>query len=884
MNKKQLLIAALATIMSVSVANATNITGADFQGGVYNINPEKINGDVGYRHYQNFDLSQGDVAKLIYQGYKSGELRDLGTFVNLVNNQVKINGILNAVKADGSGHAIFITPQGMTVGSQGVLNVGTLSVITPKADKFSALEADYAKDDFTNINQINKMRNGDNRVPAINNYGGNAPVKIDGYVFTRNGADIRGSEVAVTGGIVNGYNKNNDFTKTSFDGKASAAALFNSLVNTSDLYTRAANNNSSVVIKSGAGVDNYINLTGNVTNLAKGETVLTNHGDAGMEIAGGHVQGIGKINLYNNNAESNLTITENAAKTSGADIYSVSDSVSVTSKGGINVTSGIGVQNITAAKDVEIVNKGGKLSFAGVAQAGDNIEVVNRGSQGAEISGQFNITPNYGKTVRIVNENGKLVFTGNANATKSVSVRNLYDTTLGQNADGLQVDGTIKAGEGVLVQNERGDASLNGLIEVDNAKVVNNVENIAVAIHNTGNGKLVSGANSRIVSHDGNIAIKNDATNGMALAGTITNESGETAINNTAGAMTVNGTINNVGHMGIINKGEGAMNVGATVNNTGKLKLANVNGEDFEINGKVTNKDGNFSIYNEKGHLDINNDLTNSNGYLFVYSRKASEGVSSAAGTTIKNTNGDLAIKHNGSGTDAMNRGINLNGQIIKDGANGELAINNYKGDMHVGGTVNTNTKTGIVNRAGSEDLNVDATITSANNKELRIKNEVGTGDMEVAGTINHNGRLNVLANDGTLTLSGNVNNSGSDRSYAIARSQADGINVTEDFNAQSTNGMIYVLNKVGQDGLQYKGTARSTNGQVELYNMQGDMVVNGGSVQGNPTIILNKGDKLTVTNAASATGNTVRIVNKGTQAAEIGSNHKANFREELKK
>lgn len=131
MNKKQLLIAALATIMSISAASATNITGANLQNGVYNISPEKINGDVGYRQYSNFDLSQGDVAKLIYQGHKSGELRDLGTFINLVGNEVKINGVLNAVKADGTGHAVFITPTGFTVGGSGVINAGTLSVITP---------------------------------------------------------------------------------------------------------------------------------------------------------------------------------------------------------------------------------------------------------------------------------------------------------------------------------------------------------------------------------------------------------------------------------------------------------------------------------------------------------------------------------------------------------------------------------------------------------------------------------------------------------------------------------------------------------------------------------------------------------------------------------
>ena len=878
MNKKQLLIAALATVMSVSAACATNITGANYQNGVYNINPEKINGNVGYRHYANFDLSQGDIAKLIYQGYKSGELRDLGTFVNLVNNEVKINGILNAVKADGSGHAVFITPHGMTVGSHGVLNVGTLSVITPKADKFSALEDEYNADNFTNINQINKMRNGDNRVPAINNYGGNAPVAINGYVFSRNGADIRGSEVTIGGGIVNGYKPANDFTNSNFDGQSSAANLFSTLVNTNGIITanasQIANNGSSIVIKSGAGVDNFVNVTGKVVNLDNNETVITNHGDNGLTINGGIVTGNGKVNIYNNNSTGALTIS-NSAK-----VLAPKSDLSVTSKGGMDVKSGT---TLSARDNLEIVNKGNALAFAGNALAGGKIDVVNSGASGATISGNLGSQSAKADSVRIVNENGKLTFTGGAYADKSVSVRNLYDTAAGQYGNGLEVNGTIKAGEGVLIQNERGNASLNGLIEVDNAKVVGNVENLAVAVYNTGNGKLTTGANSNIVSHDGNIAIRNDGANGMALAGTITNEGGETAINNYAGSMTVNGTITNVGNMGIINRGAGEMSVGATVDNTGKLKLANVNGEDFEINGNITNRNGNFSVYNDKGSLAINGDLTNSNGYLFVHSRKASEGITTSSTSKIKNTNGDLAIKHNGSDTDAMNRGLNLNGTITKDGTNGELAINNYTGDMHVGGTINTNAKTGIVNRNGAEDMNVDATITASANKELRIKNESNTGDITVGGDITHNGRLNVLANDGTLTLEGDITNNGSDRTYAIARGNADGIEVTEDFNAQSTNGMIYILNKVGQDGLSFQGTANATNAQVELYNMQGDMVVNDGSVNGSPAIILNKGGKLTVTNDANVTGSYVRIVNKGDQTAEIGSNHKSNFYEKLK-
>ena len=134
------------------------------------------------------------------------------------------------------------------------------------------------------------------------------------------------------------------------------------------------------------------------------------------------------------------------------------------------------------------------------------------------------------------------------------------------------------------------------------------------------------------------------------------------------------------------------------------------------------------------------------------------------------------------------------------------------------------------------------------------------------------------------MTLSGNVNNSGTDRTYAIARSQAEGIEVTSDFNAQSTNGMVYILNKVGQEGLKYKGTVKATNAQAELYNMQGSMVIDGGSFEGNPTIILNRGDNMTVTNGASVTGSDVKIVNNGKNAATIGSNHKNHFYEKLSK
>ena len=191
MNKKQLFIAAVAAVLSVSGVNASVITGVEGNGGIFNINPEHVNGDVGYRQYDQFELSKGDIANLIY---KYGQ-RDLETFINLVDGQVKIDGILNTMR-DGNfynGHAIFISPNGMVVGASGVLNVGSLSVVTPTDDKYNTLKGDYAARNYTNINQISKLKQDSN-----------ADITIAGKVFARNGVDLRGANINVSGDILNG--------------------------------------------------------------------------------------------------------------------------------------------------------------------------------------------------------------------------------------------------------------------------------------------------------------------------------------------------------------------------------------------------------------------------------------------------------------------------------------------------------------------------------------------------------------------------------------------------------------------------------------------------------------------------------------------------------
>ena len=117
---------------------ASEISGVNPTGNVYNIEPSKIGGSTGFREYDKFNLSQGDIANLIYkEGYTK--------FVNLVDNQVVLNGILNTMKDNAfyNGHAIFVSPNGVVVGASGILNVGSLTLMAPSQNAYDLFKKTY---------------------------------------------------------------------------------------------------------------------------------------------------------------------------------------------------------------------------------------------------------------------------------------------------------------------------------------------------------------------------------------------------------------------------------------------------------------------------------------------------------------------------------------------------------------------------------------------------------------------------------------------------------------------------------------------------------------------------------------------------------------------
>ena len=870
MNKKQLIIAAIAATLSVSGAfAATDITGVTGNNGVFNITPDKLNGEVGYRKYDNFNLSAGDIANLIY---KYGNSRDINTFINLVQNGVKSDGILNTMR-DGNfynGQAVFITPGGMAVGASGVLNVGSLSVITPTNDAYNNLKSEYTSNNFANINNISSLLNKSSNVGNIS---------IDGKILAREGVQLRGGQINVgaNGAIVNGITSTQAFTDRA-TAATRAEALFNDLVNTNGIKTASAftKNGSNIQIKSSTGVDiagKVINGAADASGITSAQgnsgVFITNSGSNGTKISG-LVQSTHELNVFNKAGDMTINGT---LKNEGANL-------NVSNKGG-NVAIG---GTLSSDRDIAVTNNSstGSLAFSGTAK-GANANFVNEGAGGMNVTGAVS-----GTKARFINRGGKLVI---ANTADKVAADRVDVVNYGNGGASI---GGINAENGLYVVNHKGNLSVDGHVTTGDDATIS-IRNAETA------GKLAVGSNGH-VDGQGKVALRNQGANGMTIDGKVTNDNAlsnaETSIINENGALLVNGKINNNGNMAIKNTGSGmTISKNAVVTNEGQLKVKNYGADGMTIVGDINNT-GNVTFYNDAGQMQLATtkdgtkagNITNEDGRLIIWSRNNSTGISAASSSKIiNNGNGNsLAIKHTGT-TAAGSKGLDLQGTIRNDG---ETAINNYSGDMYISGNIQSDGSLGIINRAGAGKADFASAGSITSDKNINIKN-YGSGDMTVNNTITNNGRLNVIANTGKLNLGGTVHNDSNgalddnNGFYAVSRDQGTGINLSSGFKADGA-GQNLIKNISGSEGLRYEGNINASGSQTELYNQKGNMTVGGtlATTGDGKVVVLNKGDGMKLDGIITSEKD-AKVVNKGLEHAEnnakVTTPNKIWFYEKLK-
>lgn len=744
MNKKHLFLVALAAMITISPAQATNITGVTGTGNTYNINPAFINGDVGYRKYDNFQLSEGDIANLIYNGTKNGKNRNLEHFVNLVKNKVDINGVLNTTRNGNfyNGNAIFITPGGLAVGASGVLNVGSLSVATPTSSKYEQLVGEFDRNYVKNIDQVSKLKQDSN-----------APITVQGKIIARKGVDLRGSNINISGGILNGVNNNEVFTQ-----KAQADALFNTLVNTNGVFaadTPAVNNGSLILIKSSDKTGAGITITGTVANNSTGQVTnnttsgvyITNYGQNGLNVNGNVIDRT-QVRLNNNkgnltvgakaniNAPHAVAINKGAALSVGNGAKINADSVEMYQNGtGLMTVSG----NITADGTLALKNNTGSgMTIGGTLTNKSGQTAINNYKGNLLVNGTINNTGNMG-----INNRG--TGDGNLTITKNATITNKGDLKIAnERNNGLTIVGKVDNTGNMYIYNDAGHLTFAQDSELKTAaNVTNQKGNLYIGGRKTSTG-ITAQANTSITNDGGTLAIRNKGTGvakgerGLNLQGTVTNTNGTLAINNDYGDMYVSDkvTVTN-GNLGIINRaGAGSMTLASNGNVTvtgGNANIKNYGMGNMTVNSTITH-DGRVNVIANSGALNLGSTVHNNSGALgenggfYAVVRQNGTGMN-VTSEFVVDGNGEVLIK-NISGKEGLRYAGNINT------TNHQVGIVNKNGNMNVGGNITT-TKAPIVisNEGGKLTVTSSSTLTSGN--EGRIVNR-GTEAATVNGKLNN--------------------------------------------------------------------------------------------------------------------------------------------------
>lgn len=730
-----------------------------------------------------------------------------------------------------SGNAGYRRYQNFTLDNGHVLNLEFLRNQEGKADPDTFVNLIDTK---ANINGIlNTTRNG-----AF--YNGHAVfITPNGFVVGSSGV-LNVGKLSVATPTNDTYNKllrhnEKDYGDANFDYAAAIGRNVTKLTQNSDSnYAAGAAEitiQGKVFTNKGAEMTgSTVNISGNLVNGVKNQTALTS-ADAANELFTSLVNTNGSVKdatKFEINGSRILVKSTNSMDVSGS------------------LTNGAVAANNTDAK---------KGTF-----------LTNSGANGMSVSGKV-----YDNSqARLYNKAGELQVNNGAELnSKKTIVHNKNGSNLVV-SNGAKIAASEKA---QVVSNGTGNLVL---------AAGSTVEAPQVEIINDGQGSLTT---SGTINAAGELAFRNKGTS-MLIEGTAKNTSGSTAIRNKNGNATINGKIENNGNIGIINEGGSIeFTSNSEIDNTGKLKIASTEDAtgDMTINNNIENT-GEIRIYNDHGKLTfgVSSNIANEQGKLYIVSRKEGTGISQEESSKIINTNisksqnGNIVIRNSGTQTAASANGLELKGTVKN--TNGTIAINNDFGKMYVSSDVTAeNGNVGIINRGSGAGMTAAGKVTVTDGN-VNIKN-YGNGNMSVSSEITHDGRVNVLANAGKLTLSSKVhNNSGAlgDNGgfYAAARANGTGVKVTSEFVVDG-NGEVLIKNITGDNGLEYEGSVSTSNNHAALVNKKGDMKISGSmTTTKSPVIISNQGKKLTVTNSANINSGTKGIlVNTGSEKASISDN-----------
>ena len=457
--------------------DGTGLTDTKFLDGTSNvahIYAEQASGDVGLNRFKTFEVGAGQIANLYFKTSPT-DTNHLNTLVNTVQKQISISGIVNGIRNNTiGGNLYFLSPEGMVVGSNGVINAGALTVITTGIDDIT--------DPATALSQIGYVYR-----PL-----GNSPITIQGKINTANGIDLRSLSIEIS------KNANGDIPclKTGM--------VFNSVVNTDGLvdsvslqYEGSASGNGELQLKRSDSTEAKINLVAYKYADDKGDLVKS---FGNITLSGCDVDAIGAINI-----------------TSG-------ESLNITNNTNINTNNAINIELENTNNNNQYVGdfvfESGRIEAGGMPY----ITVGNAINIGNDATFVSTLVTN--DTINFKTQKGNISNYGN------IQMQSTLNMQAGQGASG----GTPCLINGGTIESQGGGLSLTAMNNITNNGTIEANAQIKFAVGGTlTNQGTIESTSSNVQAHLGrnfkNIAVyNNESTENRTLIGGIIEAGGNVQV------------------------------------------------------------------------------------------------------------------------------------------------------------------------------------------------------------------------------------------------------------------------------------------------------------------------------------------------------------------
>ncbi len=198
-----LAIAQTATNLVTNGRTATQVQGA---GNVLNVTTGTIAGNKAFNSFSRFEVGTDSTVNLMLPNGTSH-------LINLVYDApIRIDGVLNSIKGNQiGGNVVFADPYGMIVGSRGVLNVGSLTAITPTRGFMDGIISTTGLIDPLSVNSLldgTAPRSADGVIRIDGRINALERVRLEGAQVTVNGVILASAEAAHQEAFVRAVNAN----------------------------------------------------------------------------------------------------------------------------------------------------------------------------------------------------------------------------------------------------------------------------------------------------------------------------------------------------------------------------------------------------------------------------------------------------------------------------------------------------------------------------------------------------------------------------------------------------------------------------------------------------------------------------------------------------